>query len=60
MTMSRTNDGLVAHGALMGIRADHNLGCLHALGTVDVLRRWLDLVLLSDKVGTAPDADEVL
>ena len=55
-----SNDGLVAHGALVGLGANHAHLLLHAFGAVDVLRLGLDLVALADEVRTAADADEVL
>jgi len=56
----RTNDGPVAHGALMRIGPNHALFGLHALWAIDVLRLGLDLIFLPDEVGAAADANEVL
>jgi hypothetical protein len=56
----RADNRAVAHRALMGFGADDANFLLHAIGAVNVLGLWLDLIALADKVGTTADANEML
>jgi len=55
-----TNDGTVAHGALMCLGADDAHFLLHASGAINMLGLRLNLVALTDEVGTTTDANEML
>jgi len=55
----RANDRPVAHSALMGVRANDSLFGLHTLRAINVLRLGLDLVLLTDQIRAAADANEM-
>jgi len=54
------NDRTIAHSALMCFGTNDTNFLLHAIGTIDVLGLWLDLVALTNKVSTTADANEVL
>jgi len=54
------NNRTIAHGALMGFGTDDANFLLHAIRAINVLGLRLDLVTLTDEVGTTADTNEVL
>jgi len=54
------NDRTIAHGALMRFSTDNANFLLHAIRAVDVFGFWFDFVALTNKIGTAADANEML